>query len=572
MDTIIGIDLGTSTTEAAIIRNGKPEMILNMDGEAITPSAVGIDASGNWVIGEKARAQYLLSPEKTAIEVKRKIGTGDLIPLGNQRYNPVDLSARLLEYVKHYASESLGEEVTHAVISVPAYFNDIQRQCVVRAGVQAGFTVDRILNEPTAAALSYGLEHMDDESHILVYDLGGGTFDVTLLEMFSGVLEVKASNGDNQLGGKDFDQKLMDHIFTAFRQKTGVDLTSDKAAMARVKDAAEKCKKALSSEDEYHIVLPAIAMKGSKPLAVDMTVTAEEFEAMSAPLLERTHSPIDIVLEDSGIDFSQIDKIILVGGSTRMPMVARDIEKYTGIRPVLAVNPDYAVAEGAAIQAGIISGAIEPEDSLVMTDVCPYSLGIKVSNGFDHDLMSFLIPRNTTIPVTRSNTYYTFRDYQTDVDVVVYQGESDVASSNHLIGDFRLSGIPSKRQGEEPLLVSFTYNLNGILEVKATIQSTGKDASIEINMMDNPSSGEDTHDYGTMDLEKWKDNPAGREFRSTIRNVERALDRDLISDIDTEDELTDLLTDLKEAIIDNDLDEARDIEQEILDILEEEDI
>lgn len=342
--TIIGIDLGTSTTEAAVIRDGKPVMIVNLDQEIITPSAVGIDNGGNWVIGEKARAQYLLSPDNTAIEVKRKIGTNEKIMLGKQSCTPVALSAKLLEYVRTYVSEYLEEEVTRAVISVPAYFDDIQRQATVRAGMEAGFQVERIINEPTAAALSYGLDHMEEESHILVYDLGGGTFDVTLLEMFDGVLEVKASNGDNRLGGKDFDEKLMDWLNGQFQKKYGVDLRKDMYACVRLKEEAERCKKALSTQESYHVLVPMIIEKAGQPLALDETVTAEQFEELVRELLERTHRPMEVVLADSGILPSEIDRVILVGGSTRMPVVEKDIRDFLNMEPSRAVDPDYAVA------------------------------------------------------------------------------------------------------------------------------------------------------------------------------------------------------------------------------------
>lgn len=314
MSTVIGIDLGTSTTEAAVIQNGKPLMIFNLEHEIITPSAVGINESGDFVVGEKARAQYLLSPENTAIEVKRKIGTNEKITLNKQPYTPVELSAKLLEYVKAYASDYLKTDVTRAVISVPAYFDDLQRQATVEAGTKAGLEVMRILNEPTAAALSYGLEHMEEESHILVYDLGGGTFDVTLLEMFDGVLEVKASSGDNQLGGKDFDEKIMHWLISEFQSKHDIDLTKDKFAMVKLKEAAENCKKALSTEPAYQIVIPMIAEKSGEPLALDETITVEAFEEMTKELIERTHPPIDVVLADSGILAADIDRVILVGG------------------------------------------------------------------------------------------------------------------------------------------------------------------------------------------------------------------------------------------------------------------
>ena len=606
MSTVIGIDLGTSTTEAAIIRDGKPQMLMNLEGQIITPSFIGLDASGNWVVGEKARAQYLLAPERTAMEVKRSIGGKEEITLGDKSYSPQDLSAKLLEYVRQYASTAAGEVITHAVISVPAYFTDVQRQIVVAAGKQAGFSVERILNEPTAAALSYGLEHMDDESHILVYDLGGGTFDVTLLEMFAGVLEVKASNGDNKLGGKDFDQCLIDHILEGFKRAHGVDLKDDKSAMAKIKDAAEKCKKALSTEPSYHVVLPAIAMKGGKPLAIDQTITVEQFEEWTAPLIRRTHDPIDIVMSDAGIGFEDLDKIILVGGSTRMPMVARDIEAFTGIRPEAAVNPDYAVAEGAAIQAGIIDGSIRPEDSLVMTDVCSYSLGIQCtgynSQGFTHNMMSIIIPRNTTIPVTREETYTTFTPFQDAADIKVYQGESDVASHNHLLGRFQISGLRPMAQ-QQPILVSFTYNLNGILEVVASAPESNRGENLQINMLndtyeaendddegdddwddeddwdddedwdeddedDDEDEDEDEDEYDDEFLETWKEKPLGKGYRATIRNAERILDTDLLDD-DQADDLIDLLHDIKVSIIRDDKLSADDFESDILDLLDE---
>ena len=356
MSYIIGIDLGTSTTEAAVFRAGKPEMILNFEHEIITPSVIGLDEGGDWIAGEKAKAQALLRPDSTALEVKRKIGKGELIPLGRRKFSPVTLSAKLLEYVREFASEFLGEEVSRAVISVPAYFNDIQRRETLRAGELAGFQVERILNEPTAAALSYGLDHMEEESHILVYDLGGGTFDVTLLEMCEGILEVKASSGDNELGGKDFDQKLVDCLLDRFRRRHGISLADDRFAMVKIRQEAENCKIALSRQESYRVLIPMIAVKDGEPAELDEMITRSEFEQMTADLLERTHAPIDVVLADSGIMASGIDKVILVGGSTRMPMVAKDILSYLGISPVEAVDPDYAVAQGASVQAGIISG------------------------------------------------------------------------------------------------------------------------------------------------------------------------------------------------------------------------
>lgn len=565
MGTIIGIDLGTSTTEAAVIRDGKPCMIVNLENEVITPSAVGLDAGGNWVVGEKARAQYLLSPENTAIEVKRKIGTGDEIKLGRQSYTPVKLSAMLLEYVRTYVSEFLEEEITRAVISVPAYFDDIQRQATVRAGIEAGLQVERIINEPTAAALSYGLEHMEEESHVLVYDLGGGTFDVTLLEMFDGVLEVKASNGDNQLGGKDFDEKLMELLNTEFMRKHGINLRDNKYAAVRLKEEAERCKKALSTQPSCHVFVPMITEKGGEPIALDEVVTAEQFEEIVQDLLERTHQPVDVVLADSGILPSEIDRVILVGGSTRMPLVAKDIQRYLGIMPSQSVNPDYAVAEGAAIQAGMIQGSIRPEEGIVMTDVNPYTLGIRVMDGFTDDCMSVVIPRNVTIPTTRNQTYYTSWDGQTVAHIEVYQGESGIASSNHFLGDFIVHDIPAGKAGKEKIGVQFSYNQNGMLDVKASILSTGAEAAIEINMLTQTDSDEERIDVG-----RWKESPIAKQFRAAVRRGEKALKVPAIEyEPFLETELEDCLYALKEAVVLEDLEAAKEAEEDLMDLLEQ---
>ncbi len=563
MGIIIGIDLGTSTTEAAVIRDGKPVMVVNLEGEIITPSAVGLDQSGNWVVGSRAKAQYLLSPENTAIEVKRKIGTDEKIKLGRQAYTSVQLSAKLLEYVRNYVSEYLGEEITRAVISVPAYFDEIQRQATVRAGMEAGLQVERIINEPTAAALSYGLEHMEEESHVLVYDLGGGTFDVTLLEMFDGVLEVKASNGDNQLGGKDFDEKLMQWLNARFMEKYGVDLRRDIYAMVKLKEEAERCKKTLSTQPSCHVLVPMIAEKDGVPLALDEEITAGQFEEIVQELLERTHRPIDVVLADSGILPSEIDKVILVGGSTRMPAVVKDVSRYLDITPLQAVNPDYAVAEGAAIQAGMIEGSIRPEDGIVMTDVNPYTLGIRVMDGITDDRMSVVIPRNVTIPTTRSQVYYTSWDGQTVAHIEVYQGESGIASSNHFLGDFAVGGIPAGRAGKEKIGVQFSYNVNGMLDVKASILSTGKEASIEINMLEGQENA-----GGRIDVTNWKESPIAKQFRAAVRRGEKALKNPKIQyEPFLEDEIEDCLLRLKEALVRENLEMALGAEGELMDVL-----
>jgi molecular chaperone DnaK len=566
-NTIIGIDLGTSTTEAAVIRDGKPMMIVNFDGQVITPSAAGVDKEGQFVFGEKAKAQYLLAPEDTVIEAKRKIGTKETLRMGKKEYSPVEISAMLLKYVREYVSESLGEDISRAVISVPAYFDDLQRQETVEAGKRAGFSVERIINEPTAASLSYGISHMDEESHILVYDLGGGTFDVTLLEMFGGVVEVKASSGDNRLGGKDFDECLIQWLLSQFRKKNGKDLSKDPAAMVKLKEQAEWCKKELSVRDSCQIVIPFIAEKNGNPLALEETVTAEQFEEMTRELVERTHAPIDVVLADSGVMAAEIDRILLVGGSTRMPMIRRDIEAYLHTEPSKAVNPDYAVAEGAAIQAGIIEGTLSREEGIIMTDVNPYTLGIRVLCDDKSHYMSIVIPRNVTIPVVRKSVYYTSYDNQDAAKIEVYQGEHDDVRLNHFLGEFVISGIPMRPEGEERIEVEFSYNLNGMLEVSARIPSSGEEASVEINMMEYE---QEFFTEAATDVTKWKESSLAKVYRTVIRRAERRLKNEKVQNMPFyKDDLESCLYDLKLALIEEDQDRAEELEEDILDMLEE---
>ena len=550
METIIGIDLGTSTTEVAVIRNGKPEIILNFDGEKVTPSVVGIDDSGNILVGESALARQIIAPEQTVIEIKRKMGLNERVHLGKTIFTPEQISAQILSYVKRFVGEYMEEDITKAVISVPAYFDEIQRQATVEAGRQAGFSVERIINEPTAAALSYGLSHLDEESHILVYDFGGGTFDVTLLEMFGGVLEVKASNGDNQLGGKDFDQKLIDFLVERFEEKNGVDLRKDIYAMTRLKSEAIKCKIALSSNEQSEIIIPMIANKDGKPLALEETITRTQFEELISELVERTHEPIDIVLNDSGVSEKDLDMILLVGGSTRVPIIKEDIAQYLGKEPVQAIDPDYAVAEGAAIQAGILSGALDGDDSIVITDVNPYTLGIRALSYDDFDYMSVIIPRNTTIPVTKKELYYTSWDNQTSALIEVFQGESSTASHNHCLGTFHIEGIPSRRAGLEKIEVSFSYNLNGMLNVEAYIPSTGNAAEITIDMLNQNDKKEQR-----IDVSNWKKSPLAPDFRPLVRRCEKWLSSGKIAEEDLE-YVQDCLYSLKKAIIEEDLENA----------------
>ena len=563
---MVGIDLGTSTTEAAIIKDGKPVMILNLNGQVITPSVVGVNQKGKFVFGEEAKAQFLMEPENTVIEVKRKIGTGEMISMGGKKYTPVEISAMLLKHVKNYVEEFLGEEVNQAVISVPAYFDERKRQETVQAGEMAGFKVERIINEPTAAALSYGIEHMEEESHILVYDLGGGTFDVTLMEMFGGVLEVKASSGDNRLGGKDFDECLIEWLVKQFQARYGINLRKRISAMVKIKEEAERCKKELSTKEEYRILIPFIAEKDGKPLALEENITVRQFEELTKELVERTHHPIDIVLSDGGIHPEEIDRILLVGGSTRMPMISKDIEAYLHKSPSSAVNPDYAVAEGTAIQAGILEGTLSEEDSIIMTDVNPYTLGVRALNQYGEDYMSVVIPRNITIPVVRKREYYTSFDGQTKANVEVYQGDSVNVEENHFLGEFILSGIPYGKAGKEQIDVEFSYNLNGMLEVKAKIVSNGQEAGVEINMLNMELP--EAEDKKPADVSGWKDSKYAKKFRTVIRRAERMLNDEKAQNMSFyHTDLEETLYDLKLALLEDDLEAAQEIEAEILDML-----
>ena len=522
MDTIIGIDLGTSTTEAAVYQDGKPVIMLNFDGKEITPSIVGLDDTGNIIVGEKAEPLLCIAPERTVREVKRLIGTNEKVLMGKQQYSPVEISAMILSYVRTYASKYLDQDINRAVISVPAYFDELQRQETMEAGKSAGFVVDRIINEPTAAALSYGLEHMEEESYVLIYDLGGGTFDVTLLEMFEGVLEVKASSGDNKLGGKDFDQRVIEYLTECFQKQSGIDLTKDLAAMARVRDEALRCKIALSTQEEYHIQLPMLAAKKEIPFALDETITRAQFENMISDLVERTHNPIDVVLS----------------------------EQYLGKQPEAAIDPDFAVAQGAAIQAAIISGQIDESSEIMMTDVNPYTLGVRCIRGYDVEYMSVIIPRNKTIPTTQKQKYYTSWDGQTSAIVEVYQGESSSIRYNHFIGSFILSGIPPRAAGKEAIEVSFSYNQNGMLQVKGIVVSTGMEASVDIDMLNTKPE--------QKDVTGWKESEIAGDYRRIIRRAEKWL-----KDHEGDKKAEELLYQLKEAILEEDQWEADLVEEEL---------
>lgn len=560
---IIGIDLGTSTSEAVVFKNGKTVMIPNPEGEFITPSVVGLDENGRFLIGKSAEEQYLLYPERTVIEVKRKMGSGEKIKLDQTEYSPKEISAEILSYLKHYAEEYLQTEVDRAVITVPAYFTNQQRNETIEAGELAGLSVERIINEPTAAALCYGIEHMEEESHLLVYDFGGGTFDVTLLEMFDGVLDVKASSGDNQLGGKDFDERIIEYLIRQCRSKYSVDLKNDIYAMVKLKEEAVKCKIALSNRESYEVLIPMISEHEGKPVSLQETITKKDFEAMIAELVERTRKPVTVVLNDGGCSMSEVDTILLVGGSTRVPYVRKFVAELFGREPVSLVDPDLAVALGAGVQCGMIEGEIDRETGIMLTDVAPYALGVRIAEdkGFyvDDNCLDILIPRNITIPASRKKRYQTCVDYQEETWIEVYQGEEERATDNVLLGKFLLSGIPPRPAHEEAVEVEFSYDMNGILHVKAVVVSTGAQASITIEMRDVVKE--------VVDTSKWKEAPGAKKFRSSVRKAERLLETDL--EAEDRKELEELLENLKRGLVRSvDFGELQELEWELLDFID----
>jgi molecular chaperone DnaK len=501
-----GIDFGTSTSEIAYVdENGKIVIVPNHLGETITPSVVYIDADGAPVVGLEAKEKALVEPENTFLEVKRLFGQNTELQARNKTYSPVDIAAMIIRYLADCARKHSGQTFDSAVITVPAYFTDAQRKDVMAAGKAAGLEVERIINEPTAASLDYGIDHMRDCDYILVYDLGGGTLDVTVLELFEGVVEVKSSCGNNALGGKDFDQAIMDHISGIIKKRDKIDISGDARAMMRIKIAAEQCKIALSGETENTIELPFLYSKDGSPVGYSETITRAAFESMIREKIYSTEQQIKTALFDADLTAQDIDLTLLVGGSTRIPLVAQFLSEIFGITPEAAVDPDLAVVRGAAIQAGVLSGVLK-ENAIVLTDICPYSLSTEALRdmGFGHKELfcDILIKRNTTLPTAASQIYSTSCDYQTKVHITAYQGESLEPDENYLLNSFELSGIPKAKAGKENINIRFEYDLNGILKVQAEIVSTGKSAEVTVN----------TSQMGkNLDLSKWKDSPIARK-------------------------------------------------------------
>jgi molecular chaperone DnaK len=482
MSLIVGIDLGTTFSATAVVRDGKPEILPHGD-ERIMPSVVGVAPDGDLLVGTPARNQYVLYPERTVRSIKRRMGQAEEVTLGDRSYTPQAISALILRELKRSAEEQLGRPVDRAVITVPAYFSDGARQATREAGEIAGFAVERILNEPTAAALAYGLDRSDERQMVAVYDLGGGTFDVSIIELDAGVVEVRASHGDTQLGGDDFDERLVEHLAERFMEEhEGADPRQDVRALARLGRAAEEAKIKLSTQPFVRVREEYLLSRDGRPLHLDVEVSRSEFEGLIEDLLEGTLESLDSALRDAGIGADDLNRILFVGGSTRIPLVWRMVHEHTGIEPETAINPDEAVALGAAAQAAIIAG--EPLDA-ILVDVTPHSLGIEVAEWEFGELMpdryNVIIHRNTTIPTSRSEVYSAIMPDQRAVEIKIYQGESPVASRNTLLGEFRFDGLRPETPGEPPrVMVRFDFDVNGILSVSAVDRGTGKRAGTTV--------------------------------------------------------------------------------------------
>ena len=524
MGKIIGIDLGTTNSCVAVMEGGKPVVITNAEGMRTTPSVVAFTKTGERVVGEPAKRQAVTNADKTISSIKREMGTDYKVTIDDKKYSPKEISAMILQKLKSDAENYLGEKVTEAVITVPAYFNDAQRQATKDAGKIAGLDVKRIINEPTAAALSYGLDN-ENEQRIMVYDLGGGTFDVSIIEIGDGVIEVLSTAGDNRLGGDDFDNVITQYMLDDFKAKEGVDLSTDKMAMQRFKEAAEKAKKELSSSTTTNINLPFITATAEGPKHFEMNLTRAKFNELTAHLVERTATPVSKALNDAGLNASELSKVLLVGGSTRIPAVQDKVKQLTGKEPFKGINPDECVAIGASIQGGKLAGDAGAGDILLL-DVTPLSLSIETMGG----VATKLIERNTTIPTKKSQIFSTAEDNQTAVDIHVVQGERQFARDNKTLGQFRLDGIPPARRGVPQIEVTFDIDANGIVNVSAKDLGTGKEQHITITAGSNMSDEDidkavkEAAEYEAQDKKRKEGIDARNDADNMVFQTEKAME------------------------------------------------
>jgi molecular chaperone DnaK len=551
---ILGIDLGTTNSAFAVMEGGDPEIIVNAEGDRTTPSAVAFTDDDERLVGKPAKNQAIQNPDRTIQSIKRHMGEeGYTVEIEGEEYTPEQISAMILQKIKRDAEEYLGDEVEKAVITVPAYFSDRQRQATKDAGEIAGFEVERIINEPTAASMAYGLEDDSDQT-ILVYDLGGGTFDVSVLDLGGGVYEVVATNGDNDLGGDDWDQAIIDYLADEFQNDHGIDLREDRQALQRLKDAAEEAKIELSNRKEADVNLPFVTATDSGPVHLENSITRAKFESLTEDLIERTVGPTEQALDDAGYTKDDIDEVLLVGGSTRMPQVQEKVEELIGKPPKKNVNPDEAVALGAAIQGGVLGGEV---DDIVLLDVTPLSLGIEVKGG----LFERLIEKNTTIPTEESKIFTTAADNQTSVQVRVFQGEREIADENELLGEFHLSGIPPAPAGTPQIEVTFNIDENGIVNVEAEDKGSGNAESITIEggagLSDEQieQMQEEAEQHAEEDEERRRRIEARNEAEATVQRAEKLLEENEENvDDDLESDIRAKVDDVEEILADEDAD------------------